>query len=72
MPETFLASKWSYLLPAPVAVEAWRGRAGTGHSRAQGCASHIPHVQALYTAVTSWGAKQGRAAQESDKLDVFE
>lgn len=71
MPETFLASKWSYLLPALVAVEAWRGRVGTGHSRAQGCASHPSHVQALYTAVTSWGTKQGRAAQELDKLDGF-
>lgn len=43
MLKVFLASKWSYLLPALVAVGAWRGRAGTGLGRAQGCASHCPH-----------------------------
>lgn len=43
MLKIFLASKWSYLLPALVAVGAWRRRAGTGLGRAQGCASHPPY-----------------------------
>lgn len=65
----FLASKRSSLLPALVAVGAWRGRAG----RAQGCASHKPYpVSPGITHCSGlWGAKGGIAAQELDKLDDF-
>lgn len=69
MLETFLARKWSYLLPALVAVGAWRGRAGT----VTGMCISPPkcHISKHSTAVMFWGTKGGTAAQELHKLDVF-
>lgn len=55
----FLASKWSYLLPALVAVGAWRGRAG----RAQGCASHPPYP--IWTGIIHCSGLLGSQGRDS-------